>query len=188
MSFSWWLHKSSLGLIVYDDFWAIPLLFKILFLLLVTFCWFCNSSYYFLATFFFKFSETTFYLFIYINRTRIQGTRKSIWDEENKGKRYKRKNHTKVQTLYSSSKFAISSSNQFIFLSIASMASSRTSHLTDRTILSSKNTLQWTMSDSISNCSVNPQWCLGDRDQTRWDDDACDNWKASITSVNQCRQ
>jgi len=94
----------------------------------------------------------------------------------------------KAQTLYSSSKFAISSSNQLIFLSITSIALSRTSCLAERTILSSKNTLQQTMSNSISKFSANPQQHLRDGDQTRQDDKACNDWKASITNANQCKQ
>jgi len=188
MLFYWWLHKSSLGLIGYDDVWAIPSLLKIHFLLFVMFSWFCDSSYYIFATFFFKKFRTTCYLLILITIQATMRQGKAYATKRNKGRRYKQWNGTKIQTLYSSSKFVISSSNQLIFLSITSMASSSTSRLADRTVLSSMNALRQMMSNPISNCSVNPQWHLGDGDWTRHDDEACNDWKASITKVNQCGQ
>ena len=188
MLFYWWLHKSSLGLIGYDDVWAIPSLLKIHFLLFVMFSWFCDSSYYIFATFFFKKFRTTCYLLILITIQATMRQGKAYATKRNKGRRYKQWNGTKIQTLYSSSKFAISSSNRLSFLSIASMALSSTSRLADRTVLSSMNTLWWTMSNPISICSVNPWRCLGDGDQTSWDDNACNDWKASTINANQCSQ
>jgi len=157
-----------------------PLTLKILFLLLVMFCWFCD--------FLHQKYRTMCYLFILKQYKHTRDKKKHMQWKGMREEDINKEIIPKVWTHYSSSKFAISSSNRLIFLSIMSIASSSTSHLADRTILSSKNTLWQTMSDSMSNCSVNPQQCLGDGDWTRWDDEACDDWKASITNANQCKQ
>jgi len=178
MLFSWRLCKSSLGLIGYDDVWAIPSLLKILFLLFEMFSWFCNS-YNILVTFFFKFFTNNMLSVYFIYSTGNKEQRKTYATTETREEEIRKEIAQKVRTFYSSSNSAISSSRRSIPSWIANSCLSRTSCLVIITALSSMNTLWQTLSDSLPMSSTIPRRRLGEGDRIICDDDACDDCNAS---------